>query len=193
MVHYLRLARLLRISPGETSVPSTFRFIRFHNRLESVIERKQRRMAARRKEKVRGGGRKPREAVAAESLWLFSSSALVVFFFRSILQSFPGRYPAQGFCRGSCRRDSSATVRYHIYLPLRCFVFRRPSLTYTWIVASLFELVSDIVLSSSSRCIPLFARRRWRWWRQRRRREQQLVAARSRVPNFEALTKSRAR
>lgn len=72
MVHYLRLARLLRISPGETSVPSTFRFIRFHNRLESVIERKQRRMAARRKEKVRGGGRKPREALAAESLWLSS-------------------------------------------------------------------------------------------------------------------------
>jgi len=37
-----------------------------------VIERKQRRMAARRKEKVRGGGRKPREALAAESLWLSS-------------------------------------------------------------------------------------------------------------------------
>lgn len=101
MVHYLRLARLLRISPGETSVLSTFRFIRFHNRPESVIERKQRRMATRRKEKVRGGGRKPREALAAESLWPFSSSALgALFFVRS----------CKVFLAGILPRDSAGAL-----------------------------------------------------------------------------------
>lgn len=53
-------------------------------------------------------------SAAAESLsWPFSLffNTCRSFFVRC-LQSFPGRYPAQGSCRGSCP-DSPATLRYH--------------------------------------------------------------------------------
>lgn len=102
-------------------------------------------MAARRREKVRGSGRKPREArrdaLAAQSLFgpspflgTTSSSFFVRFckvFLAGILPRDSAGAPAPPPSPPPLRPDSSATVRYHIYLPLRCFVFCRPSLTYT--------------------------------------------------------------
>lgn len=92
-----------------------------------MIERKQKGTVARRKEKVRGGGRKPREAHSdlggCRISWPFSPllrRACRSFFVRC-LQSFPGRYPAQGSCRGSCP-DSPATVRYHTYTASFCLL-----------------------------------------------------------------------
>lgn len=83
-----------------------------------MIERKQKGTVARRKEKVRGGGREPREAHSdlrgCRISWPFSPffNTCSSFFVRC-LQSFPGRYPAQGSCRGSCaqtRPQQSAII-----------------------------------------------------------------------------------
>lgn len=137
VVHYLRLARLLRISPGETSVPSTFRFIRFHNRPESVIERKQRRMAARRKEKVRGRRQEAKRSAGCRiSLALLFLGARSSFFVRSCKVFLAGILPrdSAGALAPVTRPQQSSIISIY---PLRCFVFCRPSLTYTWIVAPL--------------------------------------------------------
>lgn len=118
-----------------------------------MIERKQKRMAGRRKEKVRGSGRKPREATLASpgckiSLRPFSSYGTSSSFFVRFCKVFlAGILPRDSAGAPACPRDSSATVRYHIYLPLRCFVFCRLSLTYySW----LWPLSSNLFPTSFS-------------------------------------------
>lgn len=142
-----------------------------------MIERKQKGTVARRKEKVRGGGRKPREAHSdlggCRISWPFSLffSTCRSFFVRC-LQSFPGRYPAQGSCRGSCP-DSPATVRYHTYT---ASLFCLPQVfSYVYLVVSLPPPPPSPLLTCSRRrsllfsrlhttvcAVALLRRRRWR-------------------------------
>lgn len=121
-----------------------------------MIERKQKGTVARRKEKVRGGGRKPREAHSdlggCRISWPFSLffSTCSSFFVRC-LQSFPGRYPAQGFYRGSCtqtRLQQSGIISIYT-ASLLCLpqVFSLPT------SSNLFQMSFSSLLVATYRCL----------------------------------------
>lgn len=126
-----------------------------------MIERKQKGTLARKKEKVRGGGREPREAHSdlggCRISWPFSLffSTCSSFFVRC-LQSFPGRYSAQGSCRGSYTRTRPQQSGI---MPTLAFVALSSAGLLLRILSRIFLLLLPSPISTLSRDTVLYSSR----------------------------------